>query len=102
VREERVVDTGLEYLPGDRVRVRVVRREGRTRVGDDGAAVERAGRPPGWKDVKERIADELVVNVSRQGTVWLPVVACGPAEDEIVDRIGQASVALHQELLELD
>lgn len=101
MREDRVVDTGLEYVPGERVLVHVVQREHRTSVSDDGAAIGRAGRPPGWRDVAERIDDELVVNVSRQGVVWLPVVGVGPCEDEIVGRIGEASLALYQDLLEL-
>jgi hypothetical protein len=102
MRNERVVDTGLEYVPGDGVPVRVVRREGRTSVSDGGAAIERAGRPPGWRNVAGRIEDELVVNVSRQGVVSLPVVGCGPGEEQIVRRIGEASLALYQDLLELE
>ncbi|MGH2971796.1 MAG: hypothetical protein ACRDLE_06670 [Gaiellaceae bacterium] len=100
MREELLVDTGLEYVPGDRVVVRVVHREGRTSITDDGAAVERAGRSPGWRDVAGRIEDELIVNVSRQGVVSLPVVACGPAEEEIVHRIGVASLALCHDILD--
>jgi hypothetical protein len=34
-----LIDTGLEYRPGDPVRVRVVRREHRISVTDDGAAI---------------------------------------------------------------
>jgi len=48
------------------------------------------------------VADELVVNVSRQGVVSLPVVRVGPQKNEIVGRIGEASLALYQELLELE
>jgi len=103
VREERLVDTGLEYVPGDHVVVRVVRRDGRTRISDDGAAVERAGRRAGWRDVAGGIEDELVVNVSRQGVVFLPLSPrCGPAEKEIVHRLGEASLALYQSLLDLE
>jgi hypothetical protein len=104
VREERVVDTGLEYVPGDRVRLRVVRREHRTRISDDGAAVERAGKPPGWREVAQRIDDDLIVNVSRQGVVWLPLSprGCGLGEEEVLRRIGEASLALYQDLLDLE
>ena len=102
MREERVVDTGLEYLPGDRVRFRVVHRDQRTSVSDEGAAVERAGHPAGWRDVAHRIENDLVVNVSRRGAAWLPVVSCGPNEEEIVRRIGEASLALYQDLLDLE
>jgi hypothetical protein len=38
-RSEMLIDTGLEYRPGDPVRVRVVRREHRISVTDDGAAI---------------------------------------------------------------
>jgi hypothetical protein len=103
VREESLVDTGLEYAPGDHVVVRVVRREGRTSVTDGGAAVERAGRPPGWRDAADGVANELIVNVSRQGVVFLPLSPRrGPAEEDIVQRIGDASLAFYQSLLDLE
>jgi hypothetical protein len=41
------------------------------------------------------------VNVTRQGVVTLPVVRVGPGERAIVARIGEASRALYQDLLEL-
>ena len=101
-REEQVVVTGLAYGPSDPVRVRIVRRGRRTEVTDDGAAVERAGRPEGWREVARRIDDELIVNVSRNGVVSLPCSPRGRLEtDEIVDRIGRASLALYQDILEL-
>jgi hypothetical protein len=100
--EERIVETGFEYVPGDPVRVRVVRRDRRTRVTDDGGAVERTGLPPGWREVAERIADEVVVNVSRHGVISLPVSRRGPGLEALVERIGEASLALYQEILELD
>ena len=100
--EEHIVETGFEYVPGDPARVRTVRRDRRIRVTDDGAAVERAGRPAGWRDVAEQIADEAVVNVSRHGVLWLPVSQRGPGLEALVQRIGEASLALYQEILELD
>jgi len=100
--EERTVETGFEYVPGDPVRVRIVHRDRRTRVTDDGRAVERAGRPAGWREVAERIAGEVVVNVSRHGVISLPVSRCGPGLEAVVQRIGEASLALYQEILELD
>jgi hypothetical protein len=103
VREESLVDTGLDYVPGDHVVVRVVRREGRTRISDRGGAVGRAGRPAAWRDVADGIEDELMVNVSGQGIVFLPLShRRGPPEDEIVHRIGEASLALYQSLLDLE
>lgn len=100
-RSDELIDTGLEYAPGDPVHVRVVRRERRISVGDDGGAVRRAGRPSGWRDALDAVADELVVNISRDGVVSLPVVRAGPGESSIVRRIGEASLALYQELLDL-
>jgi hypothetical protein len=100
-RSETVIDTGLEYRPGDPVRVRVLRREHRIDVTDDRAAVQRAGQPRGWHAAVDRVLDEFDVNVSAGGAVSLPVVFAGPAEHEVVRRIGEASVALYQELLEL-
>jgi len=44
---------------------------------------------------------EQAINVSRHGVVSLPVVSVGPGETAIVARIGEASRALCQELLEL-
>lgn len=96
-----LIDTGLEYRPGDPVLVRVVRREGSTRVSDDRAAFERAGSPSGWPDAARKVNLELEVNFSRDGSVSLPVVAAGPPEAEVVTRIGAASLAFYQELLDL-
>jgi hypothetical protein len=94
--------TDLDYRPGDAVRVSVVRRERRVTVTDDGAAVHRAGRPPGWRAVCAALERELDVNITRQGVVWLPVVAAGPGEAAVVLRIEEASLALYQELLDLE
>jgi hypothetical protein len=100
-RSEALIDTGLEYRPGDSVRVRVVRRGHRISVTDDGAAVEKAGRPPRWRDAVDRVDEELDVNISQGGVISLPVVRVGPCERQIVRRIGEASLGLYQELLEL-
>jgi len=100
-RTEAIVDSGLVYRPGKPVLIRVTRREPRVSVSDNGAAVEKAGRPPGWRAACEGIARDLDVNVSRQGAVSLPVVAVGPGLDAIVGRIGEASVQLYQALLDL-
>jgi hypothetical protein len=98
---ETVIDTGLEYLPGDPVNVTVIHRERRITVTDHGGAVARAGRPPGWRGAVERVLAELDVNISRDGVVSLPVVGAGIGEAAIVDRISVASLSLYQELLEL-
>ena len=96
-----VVETDLRYGPDDPVRVNVVHRAQRLSITDSCAAVERAGRPEGSPSVFDRIARSLDVNVQRTGEVWLPVVAAGPGEKAITKRIADASLALYQELLEL-
>lgn len=99
-RTDILVETGLEFRPGDPLHVRVVHRDHRTLVTDDGAAIAKAGNPRRWQEVARRVADELVVNISRHGVVSLPVVRVGPPEDQIVHRIGDASLAFYQELLD--
>ena len=94
------IDTGLEYVAGEPVRLRVDFRRFPD-VLDDGRAVELAGRPEGWTAAAERIADERDVNVSRSGVVSLPVVRDGPGFERIVERIALASIELYQEVLEL-
>jgi hypothetical protein len=96
-----VIDTALEYGPGDPVRIRVRHREQAVTVTDDGAALGRAGALPRARAAADRIAAEFDVNVSRRGVVSLPVVRVGPGEDAIVARIADASRAFYQELLEL-
>jgi len=101
-RVEETVDTGLEYLPGVPVLLRVVTRGRRVAVSDEGRAVELAGRPAGWREVAARIANQLIVNVSRHGTIGLPVSGCGPGHDAIVSRIAAASLAVYEDLLDLE
>lgn len=100
--DESVVDTGLEYRPADPVRVWVLHRERRVSVSDHGAALRKAGAPPGWQGACARVHGELEVNITRGGVVWLPVVAVGPGEEHVAQRIGRASLIFFQELLELE
>lgn len=102
VRTESPLDTGLEYRPGDPVRVWVQHRERRVSVSDRGEALQRAGGTPGWERASARVLAELDVNITRGGVVWLPVVAAGPSEDDVARRIGRASLIFFQELLELE
>jgi hypothetical protein len=101
VRAEETVTTGLAYRPGDPVSVTVTHRAQRTLVSDEGAAVDRAGRPAGWLAIAGQLQRTLDVNITRQGVVWLPVVAAGPDHQAVAERIADASLALYQELLEL-
>lgn len=100
-RNDAIIDTGLEYGPGDPVLVRVVRRGPRISISDDGRAFERAGRPRAWRIAAGRVGQDLIVNFSRNAVISLPVVAVGPPERRILERIGEASRAFYQELLEL-
>jgi hypothetical protein len=100
--DEAPVDTGMEYRPGDPVRVWVRQREPRVTVSDRGIALQRAGAAAGWRRACARVHAELDVNITRAGVVWLPVVPAGPREPEVVRRIGRASLIFFQELLELE
>ncbi len=100
--EESVVNTAMEYRPGDPVRVWVRHRERRVAVSDHGAALRRAGAAAGWHRACARVHVELDVNITRAGVVWLPVVPVGPGEPEVVRRIARASLIFFQELVELD
>jgi hypothetical protein len=101
-RIERSVDSGLQYVPGTPVLVRVVQRGHRFRVTDDGAAVELAARPRGWRKTAQSVVDEDFLNLSRSGAVFVPAVAGGLRVDSLVARVAAASLAVFQELLELD
>ena len=94
------LETALEYAPGDPVTLRITRRR-MIDISDEGGAVARAGKPPGWREVADALADALIVNVSRSGTVGLPVSRGGPGLDAIVERVAHASLTLYEELLEL-
>ena len=101
-RSETMLDSGLEYRPGDPVHVRVMRREHRISVTDSGAAIEKAGRPPRWREAAQHVDSALDVNISQAGVISLPVVPAGPGEERVVRRIAEASLELYQELLDLD
>jgi hypothetical protein len=92
-------ESGLEYAPGEPVRLNVdVRRW--YEIDDGSRALELAGRPPGWREVAAKIEIERVVNVTRRGAVALPVTAY--SFEEIAQRIAHASRAFYEELLDLD
>jgi hypothetical protein len=101
-RIEQSIDSGLEYVPGTPVLVRVVQRGRRYLVTDDGAAVELATRPTGWRDTAQQVVDGDSLNLSRSGAVFVPAVAGGLAVDSLVERVAGVSLAVFQELLELD
>src|ERR1700749_3304052 len=79
-RAESVIDADVQYAPGDPVLVWVLHRERRVSASDHGAALQKAGTPPGWQRACARVLAESDVNITRGGVVWLPVVAVGPSE----------------------
>ena len=101
-RIDQAIDSGLAYVPGDPVLVHVVQRGHRYLVTDDGAAIARAGRPDGWRDAAQHAVDEDALNLSRSGAVFVPAVEGGCAIDSLVERVAAASLAVFQDVLELD
>jgi hypothetical protein len=100
-RTEELVETGLEYVPGEPVLVRVVRRGARIELSDAARAVALAGRPGGWWEPVERmVREEYSLNLSRRGEVFVPVVADGPGLEPLLARVAEASLAVFQELLD--
>lgn len=98
---EQLVHVDRAYRPGRPVRLLVTDRERRLRVSDQGAAIDDAGAPRGWRELADRTERELNVNITRHGAVWLPVVPAGPGLAAIVARIGEASLRFYDELLDL-
>jgi ankyrin repeat protein len=98
---EVVVESGLEYIAGTPVRVRVVRRPPRTFLDDLGAAVELAGWPRGWHDVAGRVVESFSLNLNRSGVVSVPIVG-DRDPTPLVRRIAACSLAVYEELLELE
>jgi hypothetical protein len=102
-RGETSFDTGFEYATGEPVRVFVRKRGHRWDFGDDGRAVELAGKPAGWLVAAERVVVEEGMNVNRAGVVFVPAVE-RPDRDlvTLAMRLGAVSHAVFAELLELD
>jgi hypothetical protein len=98
-RGEIVVDSGLAYGDGEPVEVLVRKRLHRYLLTDRRRAVEKAGKPIGWREVAEQVV--LPMNVDRQGTVFVPAVAGRDLADLVV-RLADASRAVHEALLGLD
>lgn len=100
-RSEELVDSGLEYVPGEPVRVRVVRRGRRVELSDGGRAVALAGKPAGWWEPLERmVREDYWIDLSRRGEVFVSFVDRGERSEELVRRVAEASLAVYQELLD--
>jgi hypothetical protein len=100
-RVETLVDSGLEYRPGDAVRVKVVKRGRRYLFTDGGAAVALAGTPPGWRDAAQRAVDEDGLNLSRSGAVFVPAFEGRCSVESLAQRVARLSLAVYQEILDL-
>ena len=98
-RGEVVLDSGLAYGDGEPVEVLVRKRLHRFMLSDRGRAVDKAGKPSGWREAAEVAC--LPVNVDRQGTVFVPVVE-GRDLGDLVVRFADASRAVHEALLVLE
>jgi hypothetical protein len=100
-----VLDGRVEYRPGEAVGVRVRKRGRNYTIDDDGAAVAKAGRPRGWLDVARRVAEnEYWLNVNRRGVIFVPAFEHRGMGwlAWVVLRVADASLAVYQELLELE
>jgi hypothetical protein len=93
-----VVQTGLQYRPGEEVEIEVRKRGWRFDISDRGRAVAAADSPAGWQQVAERVVDAHALNVNRRGVVF--VQSNEPRRESLARRVAECSVALYQELLE--
>ena len=100
-RDGLVRHTGLDYVPGRPVRVRVRRRAARIDLDDLGGALAVAGRPEGWHAAAERAVAALGWNVSRDGVVFVRAVE-GRDVDALVRGTAAASAAVLEALLALE
>jgi hypothetical protein len=100
-RGEVVVESELSYGDGEPVRILVRKRLYRYLLSDLGRAVEKAGKPSGWREVAEHAAQPM--NVDGQGRVFVPAHPRGLAAlEELVERLADASRAVHEAVLALE
>ena len=100
-RGEAVIESELSFGDGEAVRILVRKRLYRYLLSDLGRAVEKAGKPSGWREAAERAAQPM--NVDRQGRVFVPAHPRGlEALEDLVERLANASRAVHEILLALE
>jgi hypothetical protein len=97
-RGEAVVDSGLVYADREPVFVLVRKRLYRYTLSDRGRAIEKSGKPPGWRDAAERAVEPM--NVDRQGIVFVPSLA-GAHLPRLIERLADASRAVHEAVIVL-
>lgn len=100
-RDEVVLETGLSYVDGEPVLVRLRKRGRRYELRDDARAVELAGRPAGWRERAATVVDEHDLNLNRTGVVFVPAVEGGVDRDWLGRRVAETSLAVYDALLEL-
>lgn len=88
-----------EYLPGEPVVVHMRQRGRRYDIDDGAAAVELAGRPPGWFDVCQDVVAEAGLNVNRRGVVFVQGLE-GRDLRGLKRKVAETSRAVYLELLE--
>jgi hypothetical protein len=94
----------LEWVPGEPVEIRIRRRGAWTEMDDAGEAIRRAGRPPGWHDVADRIAAAEGMNVQRStGRVFVAYgVRSGHDDAEIERRLAETVLRVYHGVLDLE
>jgi hypothetical protein len=92
----------LEWAPGEPVAIRVRRRGAWTEMDDEGEAIRRASKPPGWLDVAEAIVARQGMNVNRAGRGFVTYATGSHPEDEIEQRLAGTALAVYHGLLDLD
>ena len=93
-----MVDSGLVYADREPVFVLVRKRLYRYTLSDRGRAIEKSGKPPGWRDAAERAVEPM--NVDRQGIVFVPSLA-GAHLPRLIERLADASRAVHEAVIVL-
>ena len=100
--DETLVDSGREWVPGEPVRIRIRTRGGWTELDDRGEAVRRAGKPPGWLEIADRVVAEEGMNVNRAGVVFVSYgQRAGHDLETITGRLADSALDVYNALLEL-
>jgi hypothetical protein len=94
----------LEWIPGEPVEIRVRKRGAWTELDDDGEAIRRAGRPPGWYEVADQVAAAEGMNVQRAtGRVFVAYGRRSGHDDaEIRRRLAETALGVYQAVLDLE
>jgi hypothetical protein len=98
-----VVDSGREWVAGQRVEIFIRRRGYWTELDDRGEAIRRAGKPEGWLEAADRIAVADGMNVGRNGVIGVKYgERTGHDLEEITGRLTDTARAIYLTLLDLE